>query len=56
MTNWDTKAIICVYEIDYTKEMNTYLFNNIKKEEFEEYIKTIKRRDMILTIKKKQDV
>ena len=39
----DTKTISCVYEIDYTKEMNTYLFNNIKKEDLVQYIETIKR-------------
>tara|TARA_B100000035_G_scaffold310798_1_gene319238 strand:- start:74 stop:1216 length:1143 start_codon:yes stop_codon:yes gene_type:complete len=39
----DTKTISCVYEIDYTKEMNTYLFNNIKKEDLVKYIETIKR-------------
>lgn len=39
----NTKTITCVYEIDYTKEMNTYLFNNIKKEDLEEYIIRIKQ-------------
>ena len=39
----DTKTISCVYEIDYTKEMNTYLFNNIKREDLAQYIKTIKK-------------
>lgn len=39
----DTKTISCVYEIDYTKEMNTYLFNNIEKEDLAQYIKTIKK-------------
>ena len=38
----NTKTITCVYEIDYTKEMNTYLFNNIKKEDLKEYIKKIR--------------
>lgn len=48
----DTKTITCVYEIDYTKEMNTYLFNNIKKEELEEYIKTIKKEGRNFDYKK----
>ncbi len=48
----NTKTITCVYEIDYTKEMNTYLFNNIKKEDLEEYIKTIKKEGRNFNYKK----
>jgi len=50
--NGDTKTITCVYEIDYTKEMNTYLFNNIKKEQLEEYIKIIKKEGRNFDYKK----